>query len=138
MQEISRGNEYRTTLVCVDSYENGVPAGRFYNPGCSEGKTFLSLTQFLVKMENLLDSMQFPQSFTAVRTFGASMSSTSVSLDDDRMREGDLATFTIRILFRQNASWQGSVAWLEGKMEESFRSVLELILLMDSAMRETE
>ena len=43
----------------------------------------------------------------------------------------------MRILFRQNASWQGSVTWLEGGRDESFRSVLELLLLMHSAL-ETE
>lgn len=41
----------------------------------------------------------------------------------------------MRILFRQNASWQGSVLWREGGQEERFRSALELVLLMDSALR---
>ena len=48
-----------------------------------------------------------------------------------------MATFAVRVLFRQNASWQGEVTWLEGKREESFRSVLELILLMDGALQES-
>ena len=26
------GNEYRTTVVCVDAYEDGVLSGRLYNP----------------------------------------------------------------------------------------------------------
>lgn len=135
MHEGSRGNEYRTTLACIDSYENGVPAGRFYNPGCDKGQTFHSLTQFLVKMEDMLDGMQFPQSFTAVRAFGPLAPHSSLSPEKGQVREGKTATFAVRILFRQNASWQGSVTWLESGMEESFRSVLELILLMDSAMR---
>ena len=42
---------------------------------------------------------------------------------------------SVRILFRQNASWQGSVLWREGGQEERFRSALELVLLMDSALR---
>ena len=52
-----------------------------------------------------------------------------------RRQRGEAATFALRILFRQNASWQGSITWLEGEAEQSFRSVLELILLMDSALR---
>jgi hypothetical protein len=40
----------------------------------------------------------------------------------------------VRVLFRQNASWQGSVTWMEGRQEESFRSALELLLLMKSAL----
>ena len=47
---------------------------------------------------------------------------------------GDVATFAVRVLFRQNASWQGSVVWLEGKKEEKFRSALELFNLMGSAL----
>lgn len=35
---------------------------------------------------------------------------------------------SLRVLFRQNTSWHGSVAWVEGKCEESFRSVLELLI----------
>ena len=46
---------------------------------------------------------------------------------------GKIATFSVRVIFRQNASWQGSVTWLEEKTEENFRSVLELVLLMHSA-----
>ena len=69
MQERIRGNEYRTTVVCVDSYRDGVPVGRFYNPSCKEGKSFQSLSQLLIKMEDMLDDMKFPQSFTMARTF---------------------------------------------------------------------
>ena len=56
---------------------------------------------------------------------------------DSEIREGKLGTFALRVLFRQNASWQGSVTWLEENREESFRSALELIWLIDSALRES-
>lgn len=49
-------------------------------------------------------------------------------------REKNLAVFEIRVLFRQNASWQGSLLWRERKLEGHFRSVLELMRLMDSAL----
>lgn len=138
MQERPRGNEYRTTVVCIDSYDGGVPAGRFYNPSCKEGKTFRSLSQLLIKMEDMLDDMKFPQSFTMARTFSSTAAgSGSGAPGSDQGQSGELATFAVRVLFRQNASWQGEVSWLEGKREESFRSVLELILLMDGAMQES-
>lgn len=139
MQERIRGNEYRTTLVCIDTYKDGVPVGRFYNPYLSEGESFCSLTDFLLKMERTLDDMKFPQSFTAARNFTA-----AGEVRDERSRAGQdsqrgaLATFALRIIFRQNSSWQGSASWLEAHSEQSFRSVLELILLMDSALRNTD
>ena len=41
----------------------------------------------------------------------------------------------MRVLFRQHASWQGELLWLEKDARQSFRSALELITLMDSALR---
>ena len=60
--------EYRTTLVCVDSYQKGVPQGRFYNPYMEAEQTFQSLTQFLQGMEKTLEMMDFPKAFTATPT----------------------------------------------------------------------
>ena len=68
MQTRIRGNEYRTTIVCVDSYHNGILQGRFYNPYLKSGEGFQSLSQFLIKMEQTLDTMNLPQSFTAIRS----------------------------------------------------------------------
>ena len=135
MQERPRGNEYRTTVICIDSYEGGVPKGRFYNPAREGGTAFESLSQLLLGMEDLLDEYQIPQSFTTARRF-SDAGTKAGGVAGDLGQEGKKATFSVRILFRQNASWQGSVSWLEGKQEESFRSVLELILLMDGALSE--
>ena len=129
------GNEYRTTLVCVDSWKGGESSGRLYNPYWGEGESFEGLMDFLKKMEALLDQMQLPQSFTAKRSFGPPPGTEQTPQPMlKRRRRGEEATFSIRVLFRQNASWQGSVTWVEGHREESFRSVLELLLLMDSAI----
>ena len=137
MQNKRWGNAYRQTVVCVDTYRDGIPTGRFYNPYFPEGKAFSSLTRFLTGMEDALDEMQFPQSFAAVRTFLVPGEREQAPPPGaECVRSGALATFAVRILFRQNASWQGSITWLEGEVEQSFRSVLELILLMDSALAE--
>lgn len=131
----SLGEEYRTTVVCVDSYDERKFCGRFYNPYLSEGKRFGSMTHFLLEMEETLNNMEYPKSFTAIRSFAQPPDPAAVSPGTgSEFFSGDKATFALRILFRQNASWQGSVTWLEGKKEQSFRSVLELILLMDSAL----
>ena len=138
MQTRIRGNEYRTSIVCVDSYHNGILQGRFYNPYLESGEGFQSLSQFLIKMEQTLDRMNLPQSFTAIRSFAPPPERPPGDTPASEIREGALATFALRVIFRQNASWQGSVTWIESRREQSFRSVLELILLMDSALNETE
>lgn len=48
----------------------------------------------------------------------------------------DQHTFIIEIKSCQNETWQGSVSWVEGKKKQSFRSALELLKLMDSAIDE--
>ena len=133
MQPKLRGAEYRTTYVCVDSYRSQVLQGRFFHPAIDGGYTFESLTQFLKGMEQVLEITDCPTAFTTQRSFAPpAFHSTGPPAVD--YQKGELATFAVRILFRQNASWQGSVVWLEGKQEQSFRSVLELIGLFNSAL----
>lgn len=135
MQDQVRGEASRTTMICVDSYEQGVLCGRFYNYGQEdECKVFHSLTQLLVGMEQLLDATNSPQAFTAKREFFPVVEPKLDSPANGTLRKGQSATFVVKILFRQHASWQGTITWLEGKCEQTFRSVLELILLMDSAL----
>lgn len=134
MQMKQWGNTYRTTVVCVDSYAHHILQGRLYNPYLSEGAAFYSAMEFLLRMENLLDDMRFPQPFSAVRSFGAPPERIVAAPSAAKCQEGQCATFAVRVLFRQNASWQGSLTWLEADREESFRSVLELLMLMNSAL----
>ncbi len=44
--------------------------------------------------------------------------------------------FLVRVIFRQNTSWQGEVHWLDAGKKQSFRSLLELIELLQEAMDE--
>ena len=129
------GDRHRTTLLCIDSYDNGVPSGRFFHPYCSESQSFHSLTQLLTRMEQVLEEAAFPASYTDTRTFSDPPLPAPAPDGTFRPRQGETATFAVHILFRRNSSWQGSVSWLEGGREQSFRSVLELILLLDSALR---
>lgn len=134
-----RGNQYRATQVCVDSYHDGVLAGRLYNPVSDAPRPFRSMSQFLVQMEELLDQLQFPQSFRVVRTFGQPpLTSSSASVDTEALPSGQEATFVVKVLFRQNASWQGSVTWKETGLDQNFRSVLELLLLIDDALKHVQ
>ena len=43
-------------------------------------------------------------------------------------------TFVIDIIDQKNASWQGSVKWINTGKKENFRSALELLRLIDSAL----
>jgi len=47
-------------------------------------------------------------------------------------------SFLVQIKYRQNDCWQGTIQWLEGRKTRSFRSVLELILLINEALEKAE
>ena len=52
------------------------------------------------------------------------------------MRRGAENTFLVKILNKQNATWQGSVTWVEEQKTQNFRSALELLKLIDGALDE--
>lgn len=47
-------------------------------------------------------------------------------------------TFIVDILDCQNDTWQGSLSWVQGNQKKNFRSALELIKLIDSAVEDNE
>lgn len=63
-----------------------------------------------------------------------------LSMKQDNRRE--LGTFVVRVRHYENATWQGEVVWAEQNRAQRFRSALELLKLVDSAleigMQETE
>ena len=49
-------------------------------------------------------------------------------------RHGDLGSFIIRVQHRQNSSWQGRITWMEQDKTIYFRSIWEMIELIESAV----
>jgi hypothetical protein len=47
-------------------------------------------------------------------------------------------TFLIDIYNRQNATWQGTVTWINRDEKQHFRSALELIKMIDNALEKAE
>ena len=128
------GDLFRTTMICIDGYENKNASGSLYNAYFQHGIAFRSTMEMLLGIESMLEEMNMPQSFVGKRSFTRNDEKTDMESVVASAKEGKLATFSLRILFRQNASWQGSITWCEGRSEESFRSVLELLMLMNSAL----
>ena len=60
------------------------------------------------------------------------VSNTNKTNDSGRKK----GTFIVKVDYCQNSTWQGKVVWAEENRTERFRSMLELIKLMDEAMAE--
>ena len=49
-------------------------------------------------------------------------------------KRSEQGAFLIQISHTQNATWQGTINWLDENKQQPFRSTLELIKLIDNAM----
>lgn len=47
------------------------------------------------------------------------------------------AVFLLDIQHRQNSTWQGSITWVDRQNKQHFRSTLELIKLIESALEQS-
>lgn len=50
--------------------------------------------------------------------------------------ERSTGTFIVKILNKQNSTWQGSVTWVEEQRTQNFRSALELLKMIDGALED--
>lgn len=134
--------DFRTSIIRVYHYEDKNPEGFFYNRYYGRAIAFNNLTRLLLLIEDMLDKMECPQASVQSRRFRKEPKELErVSMAQQQLpqpEENVMATFTVKVLFRQGASWQGKLGWKEGKQEASFRSVLELVKLMDSALPQPE
>lgn len=132
---------YRVCVVCVDSYERRELRGRFRHLADEREREFESTMGLLLQMEELQNRLNFPQRTTQGRTFRSPAGSRCEELQacpcgEIQPLHGKRATFQVRVIFRQNASWQGSVRWAETGLTRDFRSALELLFLLDDALAE--
>jgi len=128
--------EQKTSIVKIFSYDGRSIAGTIGNKLYAEEITFMNTGQFIFAIDDLQNDLSFPQENMQRRKFsGANGASQPTSKAPQQNFTGNpLATFKVAVMFRQNASWQGSVTWVEKEMESPFRSALELLILLDSVL----
>ena len=134
--------DMRTSVIRIYSYRDKNPQGTFYNLYYGEEIAFENLTRLLLLMEDMMDQMDCPQASVRSRRFGQKAKTPErASIAEQLLPRPDqeaIATFKVKVLFRQGASWQGRLSWTDAKTEVSFRSALEFVKLMDSALPQPE
>ena len=132
-------------VMCVDSRQEHQPQGRLYHAYSREGKRFGTMEQLFSWLEQFYNWINFPYPGTVDRTFaevktkrarGMSPVERTKMMNDEELlsRHGDMGTFVIRVQHRQNSSWQGRITWLDRDKTVYFRSVWELMKLVDGAL----
>ncbi len=134
--------DMKTSIIRIQSYQDKNLVGTFYNSYYGEEIAFGNLTRLLLLMEDMMNQMDSPQASIQSRRFGKepkqqerlSMVEQLHSMPQSEV----LATFKVKVIFRQGASWQGKISWNDAREEVSFRSALEFVKLMDSALPQPE
>lgn len=133
-------NEMCSMRICVDRYENEVLIGRLCNSYYEKPIPFSSTISLLKIMDSIFDHFEYPQRSIETRSFSEEakkdpLSNTPVLSSPVQMDEGgQLNTFYVKVIFRKHATWQGSISSISDKSEYNFRSVLEMLLLIDSSL----
>lgn len=132
----------RTYLIHINSYIQNIPSGKYYNLCGEEKGQFQSMAQLILQLEQNLNEGRDSRQIHKVRTLyppvGCFVSERhGNAMGEWWIQKGKMATFSIQISFHRNASWQGTILWMEKQITKKFRSVLELMILMDTALTDT-
>ena len=143
--------------ICIDEYNNSDWNGRIYTRLQAEPVFYRNIGEMMGILENIWDTLGYPQESTMNRSFfkkqisGTKKEIISVTYPEDGAKDkiktelseadmekkrGEQDTFIVRIQYRQNATWQGHVTWVDENKTVPFRSALELIKLLDSTQND--
>lgn len=133
-------------MICLEHKTCANVSGCFYHLYSKDGVAFESLEQMVHRMEELYNELRFPQPGNVDRVFtGEAEQNRSegrmikVMSDEELLnKHGDLGTFFVQVQHRQNNSWQGRVTWVDKNKTVYFRSVWELLKLMENAIDTVE
>ena len=139
-------------LAEIITYNDGLIIGELRSKYLSAPYEFFDLMQMIEKMEEIFDEKRFPEAFLSPRILnpaktGAKKLNFAERTDimkemkkqiEQKGQNGKKCTFEISVKFRQNATWQGTILWAERDLKQNFRSVLEMLKLMDEALSESE
>lgn len=133
-------------VVCIDKVGDNALTGRYYHGYSKDEFTFGNEIELLNSMEDFFNKLSFPFPGNSERSFTRKKETTTrrvkkeiekVMKDEELLSmHGELGTFIIRVQHRQNSSWQGRITWVEQDKTLYFRSIWEMMKLIDSAMEQ--
>lgn len=131
--------------LCVDNNRPPIEL-RLYHCYSREPLYVSDVSSLFLELERLYNDLDYPQSTMQSRSFSKSVkqyqrnkrkdATKLMSEQEVTNQKGKKATFVIHVLCRQHATWQGNVVWAEKGSSKNFRSALELLKLIDSALVE--
>lgn len=133
--------------ICAD-YDGDAFVYRLYH--CLTDTPIVSgeLGYLFLRVDDAFGRTRCPQAAVSERSFREYSAEPTQPTNEERtlpMCEHDLTncrgekgTFVVHVQYRQNATWQGTVVWADKNKTQRFRSALELMKLIDSALDQNE
>ena len=133
------------SIIYLMPMQNKTMNGFIYSKYFNKTFQFYNEYQMLSAMDDLFDSVAFPQALFEKRSFLSRKIKKIIIKADDGMEEiaenalqNEKTTFVVHVQYRQNATWQGSITWVEQNRTQNFRSSLEMLKLMEEASTQGE
>lgn len=127
-------------VIYLDFMQADHMKGCLYSEHYKKSFWFESEIQMLRAMQDLFDSVDFPETVFEGRSFfGKKIRKNVVKvkeiMEDDLqdLMQNSKTTFVVNVQYRQNATWQGTITWAEQNRTKHFRSALEMLKLMEEA-----
>lgn len=129
-------------VLCIRESHSDAMRGELYHSYSTAPIPFENAQQMVLEMEKLYDRLNFPHPGTNERRFtephkdGQHITERDKVMKDEELlsKHGDLGTFIVRVQHRQNSSWQGRITWMEQDKTINFRSVWEMVKLIENAV----
>lgn len=129
-------------ILCIDKIGGCRIGGRAYHAYSNEATNITNMNQLLFELESFYNSISFPFPSVNERTFQDNeppvrlgKGRVKIMSDEELLsKHGYLGTFIIRVQHRQHSSWQGRITWMDKNKTQYFRSVWEMVKLIDSAL----
>lgn len=130
-----------TSIVSLAPFQ-GQMKGRVFSVYFQKTFSFQSDFEMVKGMKDLFDCIDFPQVEFQQRSFFEKRAKQIVRKAEDTLDCGleeeldkQKSTFIVNVLYRKNATWQGSITWVDQNRTQNFRSALEMLELMEQASR---
>lgn len=136
--------EFNKILVYVTERAGFDFSGYFYTPLKEPAVPFASFADLVFLLEQQFEEIQLPQAALQRRSFvpeepklptkPLTEAETYFTKHSMNEKKPVLACFSVHVLYRQYGSWQGRAVWEDRHMVVNFRSAMELLYLINSAL----
>lgn len=133
-----------TYVLLRFNFSGDTPVGEFRHLYMDTAQTFRTVSEFVYRLELLLERLNLPSSDFICRKewdlrsyrkagCGIARKPSPALLEKPSFSgiENPGEHFLLHIRYRQNATWQGDLRWINEKRTFAFRSTLELLMVLE-------